>query len=104
MVPDPMQKTERRRPVEANTRRMSAANRRSGTARGSRNLFTMEYVGESAAIRPMLLAANPTSVLTNAPLSALPHCVFSDLHKQHMSIPKLHLHDPYIRYSLIRLL
>lgn len=83
ILPDPMQKTVRRRPVEAKTRRISAAKRRSGTARGRRNLFTMVYVGESAATRPTLLAASPTSVLTSAPLSALPHCVFSDLHIHH---------------------
>lgn len=39
-LPDPMQKIVRRRPVEASTRRMSAAKRSSGTASGRRYLFT----------------------------------------------------------------
>jgi hypothetical protein len=38
----------------------------------------MAYAGASDAIRPTLLATNPTNVLTKAPLSALPHFVCSD--------------------------
>lgn len=48
---------------------------------GNKYSITTLYAGVSAAIIPMLLATSPTSVLTRAPLSALPIFVFSDLCK-----------------------
>jgi hypothetical protein len=78
-LPEPMQNAVKRRPVEAITRRMSAAKSSKGTANGSKYPFTMAYAGACDAIRPTLLATNPTNVLTKAPLSALPHFVCSDL-------------------------
>lgn len=79
ILPDPIKKARRSDPVDRIIRRRSALNNSNGIVCGKRNSMKNEYDVVSNGKIPKLLAASPSNVLVNAPLTILPIFVFSDL-------------------------
>mmetsp|Transcript_39924 Transcript_39924/g.60352 ORF Transcript_39924/g.60352 Transcript_39924/m.60352 type:complete len:81 (-) Transcript_39924:513-755(-) len=59
-------------PVSEITRFKSESNRRSGTARGTRNLFTILYMGDEKGMIPILATVSASVIVASGAKSSTP--------------------------------